>query len=85
MLVTIHITKHTLVVVAGDGGDGVEVAVVAAVVVKVEMVTVDLWQGGDLPAGDSGGGGVGDGEMVLTEGGWLVVVDGRGGDSEVRR
>ncbi|GKG40609.1 hypothetical protein Tco_0467386, partial [Tanacetum coccineum] len=52
-----HITKHTLVVVAGDGGDGVEVAVVAAVVVKVEMVTVDLWQGGDLPAGDSGGGG----------------------------
>ncbi|GKB84485.1 hypothetical protein Tco_0956757 [Tanacetum coccineum] len=32
MLVTIHITKHTLVVVAGDGGDGVEGAVVAAVV-----------------------------------------------------
>ncbi|GKA21766.1 hypothetical protein Tco_0707728 [Tanacetum coccineum] len=37
--------------------------------------------------GDDGGCGVGvgDGEVVLTEGGWLVVVDGRGGDSEVRR
>ncbi|GJW17806.1 hypothetical protein Tco_0025242 [Tanacetum coccineum] len=50
-------------------------------VVKVEMVTVDLWQGGDLPAGDSGGGGVGDGEVVLTEGGWLVVVNGRGAEA----
>ncbi|GJU70971.1 hypothetical protein Tco_1262376 [Tanacetum coccineum] len=40
MLVTNHINKHTLVVVAGDGGDGVEVAVVAAVVVKVAYVVV---------------------------------------------
>ncbi|GKD76068.1 hypothetical protein Tco_1334350, partial [Tanacetum coccineum] len=31
---------------------------------------------------DEGSSGVGDGEVVLTEGGWLVVVDGRGGDSE---
>ncbi|GJV51116.1 peroxidase superfamily protein [Tanacetum coccineum] len=43
--------------------------------VNTEMVTVDLWQGGDLPAGDSGGGGW-----------WFGVVgDGSRGDSEVRR
>ncbi|GJR00975.1 hypothetical protein Tco_0090345 [Tanacetum coccineum] len=70
MLVTIHITKHTLVVVAGDGGDGVEVAVVAAVV----------WCGAAATRNDCGDGGAAEPHRGVV--GMVQEMGGRGDGSQ---